>query len=101
LPERPALPADLKALIEKFNAARETYLTDQKALFEQLRTAAEADRAAIREKIQANREEFLTATKTLREDIRTQMQNLRDQLPTRKEVIDNAGPRPGSRPGVN
>lgn len=101
LPERPALPDEVKALIEKFNTAREEYLAEQKALFEQLRAAAEADRAAIREKIQANREEFLAATRTLREEIRTQMQNLRDQLPSRREVIDQAGPRPGSRPGVN
>jgi hypothetical protein len=99
-PERPPLPPELKALLEKFETAREEYLKEQAELFKQLRGATEADREAIRAQIKEKREIWIEKTKEVREEIRKRLEELKDKLPTRREILDNAGPRPGTRPGT-
>jgi len=100
-PNRPGLPADIAKLMREFETDREAFLAKQREIIKTLQGATEEQRASIRETLRQNREEWLKANTELREQIRQKLQELRDKLPNRREVLDNAGPRPGTRPGVN
>ena len=99
--DRPALPAEVAALIAEFEKQRDAYLQAQRDLLKQLKGATDEERARIREQLKAQREAWLEQTKAIREDIRKKMEELRDKLPNRKDIKDNLTPRPGNRPGVN
>ena len=75
------IPTDLKGLINKFNAERSAYLTQQKELLAKLEKATTPEeRAAIRARLQQNRDEFLADLKDFRQDLKQQITQLKDTL---------------------
>lgn len=100
-PNRPGLPPEIAALMREFETDREAFLAKQREVLKTLQGATEEQRATIRETLRQNREQWLKDNAELREQIRQKLQELKDKLPNRREVLDNAGPRPGTRPGVN
>jgi hypothetical protein len=75
------IPADLQALVKKFEAERGVYLTQQKELLARLKNAATPEqRAAIRAALQDNREDFLADLKDFRQDLKTEITELKDKL---------------------
>jgi Skp family chaperone for outer membrane proteins len=75
------IPADIKALIAKFEAERGAYLTEQAALVAKLKLATtEAERQAIRQDLQDNRQDFLADLKEFRQDLKQDIQELKGQL---------------------
>src|SRR5580698_4811680 len=74
---------ELKALVKKFEAERDAYLTEQKALLAELKNATtEAQRIAIRQDLEDNRDDFL-------EDLRKFRMELREIISQLKGKINN------------
>ncbi|HXC98094.1 MAG TPA: hypothetical protein VN048_02050 [Verrucomicrobiae bacterium] len=75
---------ELKALVKKFEAERDAYLTEQKALLAELKNATtEAQRIAIRQDLEDNRDDFL-------QDLRKFRMELREIISQLKGKINNA-----------
>jgi hypothetical protein len=80
-PGKVPIPADIKALIAKFEADRSAFLTEQKALWAKLKNATtEAERQAIRQDLQDNREDFLAEQKQIRQDLKHELEELKGKL---------------------
>ncbi|MBI5772450.1 MAG: hypothetical protein HZA89_01755 [Verrucomicrobia bacterium] len=89
--ERPTLPAEVKALMEKFETAREEFMKEQREIEKQLKGATEEEREKIREQLKTKREEWLEKTKELREEIKKRIDELKDdKLKDRPQVLDAA-----------
>ncbi len=98
-PVRPELPQEVKDLIAQFEQARQDFLASQKELFEQLRNATtDEERAQIREQLKAAREAWMEQTKELRQQIREALQQLRQQVPTREEILQRVREQQNTRP---
>jgi hypothetical protein len=75
------IPADIKALIAKFEADRSAFLTEQKALWAELKNATtEAQREAIRQDLQDNRNDFIAQQKQVRMEIKHEVEELKGKL---------------------
>jgi hypothetical protein len=72
---------ELKALITKFDAEREAYLTEQKALLAELKNATtEAQRIAIRQDLEDNRDDFLADLRKFRMELREIISQLKGKI---------------------
>ena len=87
---RPVLPDDVKALIQKFDSERDTFLKAQEDLRKQMKDASKDKRDDLREQLRTNREKWLEEQKQLREDIRDRLKELTDKLPSHRDAIDDA-----------
>jgi hypothetical protein len=87
---RPVLPDDVKALIQKFDSERDTFLKAQEDLRKQMKDASKDKRDDLREQLRTNREKWLDEQKQLREDIRDRLKELKDTLPSHHDAIDDA-----------
>ena len=101
-PNRPALPDDVKKLIDASKQARETFLNEQRDLVAKLKSATQDERAKIREDLAKNREDFLAQQKELREQIHDRLKEIRAEFKdNRDKVIDEARKNgKGRRPGA-
>jgi hypothetical protein len=80
-PGKVPIPADIKALIAKFEADRSAFLTEQKALWARLKDATtEAERTAIRQDLQDNRQDFLAEQKQIRMELKHELEELKGKL---------------------
>lgn len=84
--------AEVRTLIQSFDATRDRYLAQQRALLAQLKNATPEQRQALRQQLQENRESFLAELKTFRTDLRKDLADLRPKLnPTQfRRIIDAA-----------
>lgn len=98
-PPRPDLPADVKALIDKFEATRQQYLDQEKELTKQIRDATAEQRDKIREQQKAVRDAWLEQTKELRKEIAQRIEELRGKLKDQRPVIDQAKEKIGDGTG--
>ena len=73
-------PADVKTLIMTFDATRDKYLAQQKALLAQLKGATPEERQALRQQLQENRDAFLAELKTFRTDLRKDLEGLKGKI---------------------
>ena len=87
---RPVLPDDVKALIQKFDSERDTFLKAQEDLRKQMKDASKDKRDDLREQLRTNREKWLEEQKQLREDIRDRLKELTEKLPSHRDAIDDA-----------
>jgi len=85
-------PADVRNLIISFDATRDKYLAEQRALLRKLKGATDDQRAAIRQQLQANRDAFLAEMKTFRADLRTDLEDLKGKISRREfqRILDAA-----------
>jgi hypothetical protein len=86
-------PDSVKTLIMNFDATRDKYLAQQRALLRQLRSATPEERAKIRAELQENRAAFLTELKDFREDLRKDLRDLRGKISHQEflRIIEAAG----------
>ena len=88
-PERPNLPPELQARIERFKQDARAYLARQEALKKQLQGANDKERAAIRAQIRELQQQWLEQAKTLRKEFKERQAELVDKLPAYRELLDN------------
>lgn len=65
-------------MIEAFQAKRETYLSDRKALLEKLKTASEAEKALIMQDLRKEKQVREDEERSLGKQIREDLKKLRD-----------------------
>jgi len=76
-----AVPADLQALVKKFEKERKAYLAKQKQLEAALQNATTPEeRDAIRAALQTDRDDFLADLKDIRQDLKQEITELKDKL---------------------
>lgn len=89
-PDKAQTPADVQTLVKDFQAAREKFLEDQKALARQFQQASEEERKAIRERMKEMLDRLKEQQKALQQDMRDRAKELKQQLhPDLNRLIDN------------
>jgi len=96
-----AWPPELARLLTEFEKQRMAYLDAQRQLFKELQGTTEQERAAIRECFQTARAKWLEDTKAFCAEMRCRVEEFKVRLPNRQEILANAGPLSGARPGIN
>lgn len=89
-PDKTQPPADVQTLVKDFQAAREKFLSDQKALARQFQQASEEERQAIRERMKETLDRLKEQQKALQQDMRDRAKELKQKLhPDLNRLIDN------------
>lgn len=89
--DRQKLSVAIKERLQRFEVNREAYLREQEQLKKRLLGAStEAERERIRDSMREQREAWLRRAKVMREEAKERVRDLRTQLPSMKEVIENA-----------
>jgi hypothetical protein len=89
-PDKAQTPADVQTLIKDFQAAREKFLSDQKAIARQYQQASEEERQAIRERMKETLDRLKEQQKALQQDMRDRAKELKQKLhPDLNRLIDN------------
>jgi hypothetical protein len=82
----------VKGLLAEFNTTREKYLTEQKALARQFKTASEDERAAIRGKLKEMLQVHKEQQRAFRQEIQNRIKSIKAELnPALRGVIDKSG----------
>jgi len=89
LAERPSLPPEVNARVERFKLDARAYLEQQEALKKQLQGANDKERAAIRERLRALREQWLERARELRKEFKERQAELADKLEGHRELLDS------------
>jgi outer membrane murein-binding lipoprotein Lpp len=71
------LPADIRALLSDFDAARDHYQAQRKVLLEKLKGATQEQREEVRAQLQADRQEFLAEVAEFRKELRKEIADLK------------------------
>lgn len=99
VPERPPRPnggdvivpsGGLRALIQDFQTARETYMAQQRDLLRQIKDASAEERDAIRQQLKEKLDVWLQEQKEHIQTIRDQAKEMKNNLPAIRNVIDAA-----------
>lgn len=88
-PERPNLPPEVQARIERFKQDARAYLARQEALKKQLQGANDQDRPAIREQLKELREQWLERAREMRKEYKERQAELADKLTDYRELLDS------------
>ena len=88
-PERPNLPPELQARVERLKQEARAYLARQQALKKQLQGANDKDRAALRAQIRELQQQWSEQAKALRKEFKERQAELADKLPAYRELLDN------------
>jgi cell division protein FtsI/penicillin-binding protein 2 len=89
--DRQKLSAEVRDRLARFEKIRDAYLREQEELRRRLRGATtDADRERIREQMKQSVEAWRERSRNLREELKDRLATLREQMPTRTEVLDNA-----------
>ncbi len=87
--EHPQMPPEVRELIKEFQAARETYLEQQRELAKQLKDATDEQRAEVREQLKENMEAWRQQQKDFRDKLRERIKDIRGELhPDLNRMID-------------
>ena len=87
-PERPNLPPEVQALVEKFKRDARAYRDREEALKKQLEGANEKERALIREQLRELRAQWLERTKEMRKEYKDRQAELADKLAGHTRLLD-------------
>ena len=87
-PERPALPPEVLARVDRFKLDARAYLAQQDALKKQLQGASDQERAVVREKLRALREQWLEQARELRQEYKERSAELESKLRDHRELFD-------------
>ncbi len=89
-PERPNLPPEVQALVERFKQDARAYRERQAALTKQLQGANDKERAAIRQQLEGLRTQWVERSKEIRKEYKERQAELADKLTDYRELLDNA-----------
>ena len=87
-PERPNLPPEVQALVEKFKRDARAYRDREEALKKQIEGANDKDRAVIREQLRELRAQWLERTKEMRKEYKDRQAELADKLGGHTRLLD-------------
>jgi hypothetical protein len=87
--ERPNLPPEVRARIERFKLDANTYLAQQQALKKQFQGANDRERAAIREQMKELQQQWVERSKEMRKEYKERQAELREKLSEYRELLDN------------
>jgi hypothetical protein len=87
-PERPGLPPEVQARVERFKLDARSYLARQEELKRQLQGANDEQRAAVRENLRQLREQWLERARELRQEQQERRAELETKLRDHKEMFD-------------
>ena len=87
-PERPNLPPEVQALVEKFKRDARAYRDREDALKKQLDGASDKERAVIREQLRELRAQWLERTKEMRKEYKDRQAELADKLTGHTRLLD-------------
>jgi len=88
-PERPNLPPEVQALLERYKLEARAYLNEQEKLKKQLQGANDKERAVIRAQIRELQQKWSQQAKALRREFKDREPQLRDKLSGHRELLDN------------
>jgi hypothetical protein len=88
-PERPNLPPEVLARIERFKLDARAYLARQEVLKKQLQGANDKERALIREQLKELRERWLERARELRKEYKERQAELADKLTEYRELLND------------
>ena len=88
-PERPNLPPEVQALIERMKQEARAYLTREQALKKQLQGANDKERAAIRQQLDTLRTQWVERSKEIRKEYKERQAELADKLTDYRELLDS------------
>jgi hypothetical protein len=77
LPSTGKLPADIRALLADFEAARDRYEANRTALLEKLQGATAEQREAVRAQLQTDRAQYLAEITEFRKQLSAEVANLK------------------------
>jgi hypothetical protein len=101
-PERPNLPPEVQALLERYKLEARAYLNRQEMLKKQLQGANDKERAVIRGQIRDLQQQWSQHAKALRKEFKDRQPELLQKLPGHRELLDNGRgttlPAAGDRP---
>jgi hypothetical protein len=87
--DRPALPPEVLARIQKFRKDAQDYLDREQAIKKRLQGANDQERAKLRQELRLLREKLLEQQRNLREEFRDRREILRSKLQDRGELFDS------------
>lgn len=98
-----ATPAQVRAMVQKFQADRDTFMAQQQALKNQLSDASDQERDRIRDQLHDQMEQWKQDQSRLRDQLRDECDRLADQLRDHDRLMDRVSnpttpPEPGSGP---
>jgi hypothetical protein len=89
--DRQKLSQEVRERLARFEREREAYLRQQEDNVKRLRGAAtDAERERIRDQIKAAHDAWQERSRNIREELKDRVANLRTQMPSRQEILDNA-----------
>ncbi|MHC1769130.1 MAG: hypothetical protein AB9869_33415 [Verrucomicrobiia bacterium] len=100
-PERPLTPADVQALVKRFEQDRQAFMAKQQAIEQQMLSLPEQERHRLRAQLKNEMEKWKQQQAGLREQLRMQCDRMAEQLRNHSRLIDrvgNEGSSPGGRP---
>ena len=103
-PDRPerALPPEIKAQLQKFEAAREAYLKQQEELRRKEQSSTDEERKIIRQRIQESHDAWVERAKQYRDEARERVKEIKRELaPKFDRALDDNRNGPRRRPGVD
>jgi hypothetical protein len=88
-PERPNLPPEVQALIERMKQEARAYLTREQALKKQLQGANDKERAAVRQQLDILRAQWVERSKEIRKEYKERQAELAEKLTDYRELLDS------------
>lgn len=92
-PNGPLTPADVEALVRQFQQDREAFMTQQRALEQQMSGATEQERQRLRQQLKDQMEQWKEQQARLREQLQAQCDRLGEQLRDHTRLMDRVGNR--------
>jgi len=93
----PPTPADVQALVQKFQADREAFMARQRDLQRQMDSATEQQRQELRDQLRDQMRDWQRQQARVREQLTQQADRLRQQLRDHERLIDRVS-NPGTAP---
>ena len=91
VPDHPEPAKDVKNLVKDFQTARDTFVQRQQELNRQLKTATVEQRAVIRAQLKESLNVWLEDQKSRLQELREQAKDIKNNVPSIKDVIDAGG----------
>jgi hypothetical protein len=88
-PERPNLPPEVQALIERMKQEARAYLARQQDLKKQLQGATDKERAEIRKQLEGLRSLWVERSKEIRKEYKERQAELAEKLTDYRELLDS------------
>jgi len=93
------MPADLQALMQQFQADRQAFMANQKAMESQMQSATEQQRQELMAQMQQQLQQMKEQHAQLRQTMQDQMQQMMQKMQDQQRLLDRGGQGGGSHGG--